>query len=288
MAANALPALPAEDLTGTRLVCHACARLLGGWTASCRSRRKHWWQLSLRPSLRGVRTGLLHAGEVDFELELDLAAAALRCETADGFRFSGALAEASVPELAIQVGEFLREQGVPPGDLPVYPEQGHESLLLGQGQAYVPEIGIEFAAVWRFIGSAMDEFRAGKPEEMSPIMIWPGHFDMAIMWLAGEKIPGQDPADEEHSDKQMNFGFSFGDDLVPGPYFYVTAYPNPEAFAALSLPTGARWQDEGFSGVVLDYAELAARDDPHGDLLALWNYLIENGRRQLLARETGG
>ena len=36
---------------------------------------------------------------------------------------------------------------------------------------------------------------------------------LAMIWLAGEKIPGQDPTDEEYSEKQMNFGFSLGDEL---------------------------------------------------------------------------
>ena len=186
------------------------------------------------------------------------------------------------------MAEFLREQGLPSDYVPMYPEEGHDSLALGSGGDYVAEIGCEFAAVWRFIDSAMDEFRACVPEEMSPIMLWPGHFDLAMMWLAGEKILGQDPTDEEHSDKQMNFGFSFGDQLLPAPYFYVTAYPMPEGFPSLSLPAGARWQDEGFSGVVLDYSALENRTDPRGDLLELWNFLIDIGRQQMLARETGG
>ena len=46
---------------------------------------------------------------------------------------------------------------------------------------------------------------------------------------ARRKIPGQDPADEESSDKQMNFGFTFGDEGIPEPYFYITAYPLPDA-----------------------------------------------------------
>ena len=208
MSANGLPSFTAGDLAETRLVCHACARLMGGWTSVCRIRRKHWWQLSLRPSLRGVRTGLLRAGEVDFELELDLSAGELLCETADGFRYSGALTDTPVDQLAAQVCEFLRGQGVPADFMPNYPEEGHDSLQLGQGQNFVTETGSAFATAWRFVSSAMDEFRAGVPEEMSPIMLWPGHFDLAMMWLAGEKIPGQDPNDEEYSDKQMNFGFS--------------------------------------------------------------------------------
>ena len=37
----------------------------------------------------------------------------------------------------------------------------------------------------------MADFQAGVVEEASPIMFWPGHFDLAMMWLPGEKIPGR-------------------------------------------------------------------------------------------------
>ena len=50
------PFLKLDDpaLTGTRDALHAYARVLGGWLTASRSPRKHWWQGSLRPSLRGL------------------------------------------------------------------------------------------------------------------------------------------------------------------------------------------------------------------------------------------
>ena len=282
-----LPSLPPAGIVDTRQFCHACARLAGGWTASCRKRRKHWWQLSLRPSLQGARTGLLQAGDVVFELALDLSNGRLQVEVAGGASYEGALTDNSPEQLAAEVSEFLIAQGVPADYWPVYPAEGHDSLNIGHGHAYAAEVAADFATVWRFIASAMDEFRAGIPEESSPIMLWPGHFDLAMMWLPGEKIPGQDPADEEYSDKQMNFGFSFGDEGIPEPYFFVTAYPTPEAFAQLELPSGAQWHKEGFSGAVLSYPELVRRADPRADLLELWNFLIDSGRQQMLTSGQG-
>lgn len=222
-----------------------------------------------------------------FELELDLSRSRLQVEVADGAAYEGALTDHTPEQLAAEVSEFLFAQGVPVDYRPAYPANGHDSLNIGRGHAYAAAVAADFATVWRFIASAMDEFRAGIPEESSPIMLWPGHFDLAMMWLPGEKIPGQDPADEEYSDKQMNFGFSFGDEGVPEPYFYVTAYPAPEALAQLELPSGAKWHTEGFSGAVLSYSELVGRADPRGDLLALWNFLIDSGRQRLLTASQG-
>ena len=115
-------------------------------------------------------------------------------------------------------------------------------------------------------------------------MLWPHHFDLAMMWLPGEKIPGQDPADEEQSDKQMNFGFTFGDGGIAEPYFYITAYPLPEAFPGLTLPAGTRWHTEGFSGAVLLYRDLLNSADPEAYLLDLWNTLLSAGREHMLGK----
>ncbi len=102
-----------------------------------------------------------------------------------------------------------------------------------------------------------------------------------MLWLPGDKIPGQDPNDEEYSDKQMNFGFVFGDDGIAEPYFYVTAYPLPDGLAELELPPGTDWRSEGFSGAVLLYETLAREPDPNAYLLRLWTSLLTAGRESM-------
>ena len=97
----------------------------------------------------------------------------------------------------------------------------------------------------------------------------------------------QRPHDEEYSDKQMNFGFTLGDDGIPEPYFYITAYPPPDAFPELELPAGATWRTEGFNGAVLRYETLLTSRDPHGELVGLWNFLLNAGREHMLEGTNG-
>jgi len=78
----------------------------------------------------------------------------------------------------------------------------------------------------------------------------------------------------------MNFGFAFGDAGIPEPYFYVTAYPLPDALPELDLPDGTVWQSDGFSGAVLLYRRLLEEKDPHHYLVSLWNDLLTAGSRQ--------
>lgn len=277
------PQLDANALIDTREACHGYASVLGGWTASCRLRRKHWWQLSLRPSLHGVTTGVTHAEGVHFELVLALSKNQAWGEIAGGSRFSVTLGDQSAEQLGDTIRTFLIGGGVPERLVPE--SVGHESHGSIDGsirRGYSAEIAAAFAQTWREVAAVYTDFQASIPEETSPINLWPGHFDMAMMWLGGEKIPGEDPANEEYADKQMNFGFSFGDGGIPEPYFYVTAYPSPSTFPHLALPGDAFWEHTSFSGAVLRYRHLVEAEDPHAVLLEFLHCLLDYGREHVL------
>ena len=107
-------------------------------------------------------------------------------------------------------------------------------------------------------------FRAKMRKETGPIVLWPHHFDLAMLWFSGRLVPDQDPDDPEYSDEQMNFGFATGDDYVKDPYFYITAYPMPDGLLETELPDGAYWMTDGLTAAILPYAELTTRDDPFG------------------------
>lgn len=267
------PKLDRQALKGSKDALHAYAKILGNWLKSCQPKRKHWWHASLRPSLKGLTTGVVHA-PVGFELELDLTASLLRGTTYGGAELVEPLQGQSAAELATSIASFLTEAGL--RDAPEAPQD------TGAFAYDVEQVKRMHEALFN-LSFAFAELRARIPEETSPIQIWPHHFDLSMLWLPGEKIPG-DPDDEEYSDKQMNFGFTFGDETFPDPYLYVTAYPTLDAMAELALPADAQWHREGFTGVVLDYARLAAQRDPYRDLENLLERLVAAGRKHMLER----
>lgn len=272
------PALDAGVIGPTRDALHAYSQVLGSWLEACRPRRKHWWHISLRPTVRGLTTGLVRAGGIDFELELDLHRGALRGQVAGGGELLVPLQGQPAAELAAAVREFLLAAGIPADIVPASPEAGDAT------SNYSADVAATIGRAWAAVAVTLASLRASIPEETSPIQVWPHHFDLAMVWLPGEKIPGEDPADEGHSDKQMNFGFTLGDPVIPEPYFYVTAYPLPPAFQRLELPAGTTWQTEGFSGAVLRYSHLANEAQPESYLLGLWQGLVAAGRDHLLDR----
>ena len=118
-------------------------------------------------------------------------------------------------------------------------------------------------------------------EETSPVQLFPHHFDLAMSWYSGQQVPEQDAADEESSDEQMTFGFVTGDEVISDPYFYATAYPEPDGFVGSPLPDGAVWSEVGFSGAVLPYAALERVDQPHQLIAKFLRQAHEAGASQM-------
>ena len=282
MTTRGFPTLDDPALPATRDAVHAYARVLGGWLTAGRAPRKHWWQGSLALSLHGLTTGVLR-GEIDFELELDLVRGQLCARTADGTEIAEPILGQPAVELASQITGFLRAQGVDEMNIP-----SGDARTDGRSHTagYSAGCGRAMAEAWSTVAAALEELRAGIREETSAIQLWPHHFDLSMVWLPGDKVPGQDPDSIEqadHADKQMSFGFTLGDEAIAEPYFYITAYPSPDAFATLALPDGAAWHTDGFTGVALTYQRLLAADDPRGYLLDLWTGLVSAGRDFLSA-----
>jgi len=279
------PVLEGLSFTTTRDALHAYARIPGDWLKHCRSKRKHWWHASLRPSLNGLTSGIIHA-EIDFEIELNLRQSFLEVKTSTGKQLSEKIHGQSAAELADKVKCFLIAAGV---DQQSVPEDNDNSKNETAYSGYSEAHALSLAQIMNSVFTAMKDFRAGIREETSPVQLWPHHFDLSMLWLPGELIAGQDPANEEYADKQMNFGFTFGDEGIAEPYFYITAYPLPDALPETELPAGTLWQSEGFSGAVLLYKDLIENcSNPHDYLLDLWRRLLSAGREHMLANSNQG
>ncbi len=268
MPAIEFPAMMPGEFGPTRDALHAYSKILGDYLKALRPKRKHWWHISLRPSLRGVSTGVVRTEGLDFELELDLYASRLLARTADGADWQVELHGQPAAEPAARLRAFLLDAGLDASGLPStdYPLDSYAD--------YAPSQAASIGRVVAAATAVLANLRAGIREETSPIGFWPHHFDLAMLYLPGGLIEGQDPADEEYADQQMNFGFAFGDDLVPEPYFYATAYPTPSGFPQSPLVDGVEWHSNGFKGMVWRYARLRRHPDPG-------RALLDEGRQKL-------
>lgn len=279
MKSNSYPELDVVSISDTRNAIHAYSRVLGNCLKAFRPKRKHWWHASLRPSLRGLSTGIVRAS-TDFEIEIDLLRGSLMFRTADGNENNIDLLGQPAVQVASFIVEALNASSIDDAGIQKIATAEHSTVSYPD---YRKDSAAQLGDLLAKVSAELETFRAGIREESSPVQLWPHHFDLSMIWLPGELIDGQDTNNEEYADKQMNFGFSLGDDANPEPYFYVSAYPASDALAATALPAGSAWSSSGFNGVVLRYGDLVAVDNPSAYLQGLWSLMISAGRKHMLA-----
>lgn len=274
MTRTGFPDLSGTDWLATRDSMKQYARVVGKVRRALAPPEKHWWHVALRMAASGATTGPIPGRDGSVELLLDFVGHALVVTTSTGQRVSVSLNGQPVAEFHRQTMAALAEVGIAAD---VEPQQLDDdtSLVYDEDQA---------GRLWQtfsLVNLTLARFKGSLREETGPILLWPHNFDLAFLWFSGRKVPGQDLADPEHADEQMNFGFEPGDAGIPEPYFYATAYPTAAGFVGSSLPVGATWQTEGWTGAVLRYAELLKQDDPAEHLLDFLHAAHQAGARSL-------
>ena len=117
------PELDPAAIAATRDALHAYSLVLGDYPAACRPKRKHWWHISLRPSLDGMTSGVIrapgHLEPFDFELELDPTHSLVRARTSNGAELTEPLHGQPASALAETVSNFLTANGLNPSHFDV-------------------------------------------------------------------------------------------------------------------------------------------------------------------------
>ncbi|MEL6345016.1 MAG: hypothetical protein AAFV53_17995 [Myxococcota bacterium] len=92
---------------------------------------------------------------------------------------------------------------------------------------------------------------AHKEPHAGPLRCWPHHFDCATLL-------NFDPEQDGAEARSVNVGFAIHLAGIAAPYFYVTAYPLPDAPALSALPalSHGHWQTEPWFGAILTADEL--------------------------------
>jgi hypothetical protein len=102
--------------------------------------------------------------------------------------------------------------------------------------------------------TGLARFRAHLGGTMTPIVLWPHHFDLSTLWFPGNAIDEDAP--------HLNFGFAPFSAGIDEPYVYAYAYPYPAHHDPPAMPTGAHWHTTGWTGAVLPYTVIAAQANP--------------------------
>jgi len=124
--------------------------------------------------------------------------------------------------------------------LPTHPVAGGLPFNAGDAAAF------NELSTW-FANAALElTALASRETEASEVRVWPHHFDMATLIT----LPGG---------RSVGAGMEPGDAYYAEPYFYVNAYPAPDA-ARLTMPLGGggTWHTHEWTGAVLPVSRLPA------------------------------
>lgn len=263
MTQTTFPPLPLEEWRDTRDTIHRYSQVLGAVRQTLTPPQKHWWHISLRAAAAGLTTTPIPADEMSFDMLLDFTGHQLTISTSEGDWWDMSLQNLSLADFVEEALNALRTLGVAVAI--------DREPFDGDSRRAYDTIAVEDC--WQALSQIdllLKQFRGELREECSPVQLWPHHFDLSLVWFSGRLVPGVDPADAENADEQMAFGFSTGDEGIPDPYFYTTAYPWPEGLADAPLPAGATWHTEGWKGAVLMYERLLEDEEPKEALLNFW------------------
>jgi hypothetical protein len=205
----------------------------------------HSLHYSLQVVPQGISTGVLPSGG---ELALDFQRSAVSYRR-DGSAAEIPLAGHSLASLAPAVSEMLRQAGI---ELSLPYEKLNEAALF----QIDPALAADYAHVLYSVFTATARFRARLLGSLSPIVIWPHHFDLSFLWFATQEASEQAP--------HMNFGFAPFSPGLERPYLYAYAWPIPSGLLDLKLPAPGYWHTTGWTGVVIPYDEIAKSSDPEG------------------------
>jgi hypothetical protein len=281
-----------DDLTyaawePTKTTLHLWCQIVGKIALRSSALRNHWWNCTLKPMARGVRTELLRANGASFDVELDFVdhRTIVRSGEHDDvtFRLHDGLSvaefyaalEKTLSVLSIEVPILARPYGMPSLTTPFADDREHH--------AYDPVMVRRWWNATRWTADVFERFASEFAGKQGPVQLFWHGFDLALGRYSGRRAAGppkSDPVEREaYSHEVIAFGFWPGDANVPAPTYYTYTAPDPETLTTFALrPAGAAWNaaGSGHMGTVA-YDTIRTAADPQAALLDFLHSAYEAG-----------
>lgn len=265
------PTGPLPSLEGwepTRDTLHRYSKFLGAVRQTLVPAHPHWWHAGLKVHPAGITTGLValpgSSSDADPEpeglkLTLDLVEHKMEVSRrGDESRELPLGAGLTASELAAQSLEYLREMGIHlEVDAARYADDSPRAYDPAHAQAYL-------AALNRFhraFDGAAQHLRAAHEADLSPIHIWPHHFDLSFECFGEREDTYEEDGEMKVGKAQIGFGFASGDAEHPEPYLYAQPWPFEEELTLAPLPRPATWITAPWKGAQMSYGALRERGD---------------------------
>lgn len=233
----ALPSL--SNWEGTRDALHQVALIVGAIRVACVDPQPNDLHFSLQLTERGFSTATMRCGGV---LEFDLGSRQLRFSRCGATVFALSAPGHTQISLAQALIAIFQDSGYS-----ISPSMKH----ITQTSALEIDAALsrEYLRVLNHVFTALAHFRARLGGFMTPLVLWPHHFDMGFIWFPAGGT-------DEHADPQIAFGFAPFSDGLERPYIYAYAWSESSGYIRTPVAPPARAITEGYTGLYAAYDDL--------------------------------
>ena len=230
----AMPAL--ANWEPTRDALHQIALIVGALRVACADPLPNDLHFSLDVTADSISTAEMKCGGV---LQFDFNALQLTYARGGRRVFSVDVAGHSQISLMSRLLERLDDRGCG-----VEPSMKHitydSAFAIDRAQA------LAYAKTLQSVFTALARFRAKLSGCMTPLVLWPHHFDLAFIWFATDGM-------DEHSDSQIAYGFAPFSPGLERPYFYAYAWSKSTGYLQLPLELPAQALSGPYTGLYAPY-----------------------------------
>ena len=249
--------------------------------------RNHWWNVTYRPTARGIATHLMRAGDLFFDVEFDFIdhRVAIRSNRAREPLTLALRDGLTIAEFYDAIFERFASIGLEP-DIRAHPYGQVDATPFARDHAHHRYDGVLVRRWWEALlwtTDVLDEFAIGYLGKQSEPQVFWHSFDLAVGRFSGRPSAAPKPADpvarEAYSAEVIAFGFWAGDANIPAPSFYTYTAPEPPMLSSFPLrPAAARWGSSGSGHLgVLAYDAVREASDPRATLLDFFASGFEAG-----------
>lgn len=242
-----------EQWEATRATLHAYALAVSALPRAHATPHPRWWHVSLEMTPNGLATeaiALPNGGAAT--IMMNLTRHDIAFETSDGQRSTFPMTDGLT---GTEMGEAL---------IAVASEHGlgeiHDRARFENEDARIYDVthAEAFLEALQAASNVLEIHRLSLAGDAGPVQLWPHGFDIAFEWFGkGLKSRGEE-AGETAQTAQINFGFYPAGDA----YFYSSPWPfDSDSLLLVDLPSGARWNTDGWDGSMLAYSETVGRSD---------------------------
>ena len=238
----ALPSL--TNWESTRDGLHQIALVVGAIRVACSDPQPNDLHFSLDLTNSGFSTSTLRCSGV---LDFDLGSLQLRYSGCGGEAFTLGVRGHSQVSLANALIALFKDSGNP-----ISPSM--KRITQGSALDIDASMARDYLIALDRMYTALARFRARLGGFLTPLVLWPHHFDMGFIWFPGEGA-------DEQADPQIAFGFAPFSEGRARPYVYAYAWSKATGYVQTPVEAPAQAVADGYTGLYAAYDDLRAYDN---------------------------